>query len=106
MEKRVLLAVTLSFLVLAAYQYFFVKPCPARRPASATSATAASDSPAAAPRAGGPAARRPASAAPPVTRPAEPVADVETLVADTEEREVVVETPEGAGGVHATAGPS
>ena len=41
MEKRVLLAITLSFLVLAAYQYFFVKPLP-----RTARTTAAADAPA------------------------------------------------------------
>ena len=84
MEKRVLLAVTLSFLVLAAYQYFFVKPLP-------LDATAGVGHHARPQRHPGPlrGQRTPAQAAGVGVhadrrrhRP-EPVADVETLVSDT-----------------------
>jgi YidC/Oxa1 family membrane protein insertase len=93
MEKRVLLAVTLSFLVLAAYQYFFVKPIP-RQPGVASSpqgqavqGTAATASPTAGPSAlpGAPGKGQPEAAS-----PAAPA--VETLVADDQERDVVVES--------------
>ena len=41
MERRVLLAIFLSFLVLYAYQAFFVKPVPKPSPASSPDSTAA-----------------------------------------------------------------
>ena len=93
MEKRVLLAVTLSFLVLAGYQYFFVKPLP--RTAQKAAATA-SETPTAgaAPAQGAP--PQPGNSAQPgptTVSPVEPVADVEALVTDSAERDVVVETP-------------
>ena len=91
MEKRVLLAVTLSFLVLAAYQYFFVKPLP--KPAQAPAATAtATPGQTGAPASVGSAPSTPSQSATQVA-PQEPVQDVETLVSDTEERDIVVETP-------------
>lgn len=93
MEKRVLLAVTLSFIVLVVYQVLFIKPVPRRatnqgqptpvgtsggetRPADATAAAAEGHG-----RAGG------ATEAPPVAIPP-------ALVADSEEREIVVESDE------------
>jgi YidC/Oxa1 family membrane protein insertase len=89
MEKRVLLAVTLSFLVLAAYQYFFVKPVP--RPAQGSGASAPPGRAAPSIPGGGTAD---VAAPPPSTpvMPEEPVPEVEPLVADTEERDVVVES--------------
>jgi YidC/Oxa1 family membrane protein insertase len=91
MEKRVLLAVTLSFLVLAAYQYFFVKP--PQRPAARPPAAASGSPPPPAPfEEISPAA--PAAAAVPtageVPAPAAPA--VASLVADTAERDVVVDS--------------
>ena len=81
MEKRLLVAILLSFLVLYAYQVFVQKPAAekARREA---------------PRrpwrpAGLPARRRQAAAA---AAPAAPVVLASPLVADQEERDIVVET--------------
>ena len=94
MEKRVLLAVTLSFLVLAAYQYFFVKPLPpGARQAPAATATAPA-TPGTSPAAGGAAAQVGATpTSPTAVEPTEPIADVQPLVSDTAERDVIVETP-------------
>jgi YidC/Oxa1 family membrane protein insertase len=86
MEKRVLLAVVLSFLVLTAYRALL--PAPPKRVASAPvstspSAVAASAAPSAAP------------AAPGAATPAQPVANVPTAVAtvsDATERDIVVTT--------------
>jgi YidC/Oxa1 family membrane protein insertase len=87
MEKRVLLAVILSFLVLTAYRAFLPAPPPkqaATAGAGTSSATAsASTSPAPAPSGTG--------AASPSTEPAPaPIADA--TVADSSEREIVVTT--------------
>jgi YidC/Oxa1 family membrane protein insertase len=82
MERRVLLAISLSFLVLFAYQSFFPPPDPAPGSTPATSAPAQAGQPAASPSApAGTPASQVASA--PVAAP---------LRADTEEREYVVET--------------
>jgi YidC/Oxa1 family membrane protein insertase len=85
MERRVLIAVFLSFLVLYGYQALFVPPPPA--PATQTAAP-----PGASPQAPGtPAATPgapPAAAAPPVADA--PAAAV--VVGDTSEREIVVDT--------------
>jgi YidC/Oxa1 family membrane protein insertase len=92
MEKRVLLAVTLSFLVLAAYQYFFVKPIPktAQRATTSAQASVASGT-TTAPAEGSSSQGQPGGSATPVTSQ-DPRPDVETLVSDSEERDVVVET--------------
>jgi YidC/Oxa1 family membrane protein insertase len=82
MERRVLLAIVLSFVILYAYQAFFVPPPPTRQaaPAAAT----------------GPAATGSATAEAP---PAETAADLpsttpapQAVLADAAEREIVVET--------------
>jgi YidC/Oxa1 family membrane protein insertase len=81
MEKRVLLAVVLSFLVLYTYQALFPPPRPeppATTPAPETPAPAAVEAPAVA-------------APPPAPVPDAPAEVAETLVADTEERDIVVE---------------
>jgi len=77
MERRVLLAISLSFLVLFAYQSFFPPPEPT--PASPAPIVAGTDRPAPA-----------GSAAPASAAPATPA--VAALTADTSEREFVVET--------------
>src|SRR5688572_16699274 len=84
MERRVLVAVFLSFLVLYAYQALFVPPVPPPQleTASAPQTTASGTAPAAV--SPGPA---PVEAPPPA---AEAPASV---IADTSEREIVVETP-------------
>src|SRR5262245_45298690 len=85
MERRVLIAIFLSFLVLYAYQAFFVKPKPApakpaNAPAGATTSTTSNPTPA------------PAAAPAPAPPPA-PVAPTATpLVSGGAEQETVVET--------------
>ena len=80
MERRVLLAIFLSFLVLYAYQALFVRPVPKQ-----TAQTAATPSPV------------PPSAAPQTPEPAAPAAaaspGLNVLVGDAEEQDVIVETP-------------
>jgi YidC/Oxa1 family membrane protein insertase len=84
MEKRLLVAILLSFLVLYAYQVFVQKPAleKARREAPAAGAAATPGSPA-----GGQAPAQAASAS-----PAAPVVLAAPLVADQAERDIVVET--------------
>jgi YidC/Oxa1 family membrane protein insertase len=86
MEKRVLLAISLSFVVLFVYQTLFVKPAP--KPVSRPETPAAATGSAGAAPAGPAEARTPQ---PQATQPAA-VPDVATLVGDTEEREIVVES--------------
>jgi YidC/Oxa1 family membrane protein insertase len=101
MERRVLLAIFLSFVVLYAYQALFVRTAP--KPATATSTPSASGG---APAANAPAASgTPATAAPAagVTAPGAPVVsgtlaatpapDTTAVIGDTEERDIRVETP-------------
>jgi YidC/Oxa1 family membrane protein insertase len=81
MERRVLVAIFLCFLVLYAWQALFVKPVP--KPTAVTSPTADAG------------AVTPAQAATPVPPPAEPIIplpDVTTQVADSAERDVRIET--------------
>jgi YidC/Oxa1 family membrane protein insertase len=102
MERRVLIAIFLSFLVLYAYQAFFVRPAP--KPATAS--TAPNGSTGGTPSAGSTAASAPASpagaAAPGAsslpgaagqTLAAAPAPGTTPLVGATEERDVRVETP-------------
>ena len=90
MEKRVLLAVALSFLVLTAYRAFL--PAPPPKPVAATAGTggtvAAAPSSAAVPQAAAPA---PTNTAAPSTD-ATPVSTAGATVADASEREIVVTT--------------
>jgi YidC/Oxa1 family membrane protein insertase len=85
MEKRVLLAVVLSFLVLTLFRGLL--PSPPKRAAAApvAASTASPSSSAAAPQA--PAPEPPGSAAPPAAASASPA-----TVADTAERDIVVTT--------------
>ena len=78
MERRVLIAVVLSFLVLYGYQALFIPPPPSPQSQDAA-ATAA-------PPRGIPAAAQPA----PV--PAAPTPQPEAIISDTFEREIVIET--------------
>ena len=98
-EKRVFLAIFLSFLILALYQTYVVPPPdPAAGPAPAASG--------APPPASGAAGQVPAAAAPsgePAPAPPAAAPVVETLVADTEARDIVVET-EAVRAVFSTAG--
>ncbi len=84
MERRVLVAIFLSFIVLYAYQAFFVKPAP--KPAQVSTATTQPTKSTTTP--GAAAAPAPAAAAP-VSSPASAAAP---LVSDSAEREVRVET--------------
>ena len=85
MEKRVFLAIFLSFLVLAAYQAYFA---PAAPPPGASDASAPPPgaSPAAAATSTPPPATSPGTEAPP------PVLTAAPIVADTSARDIVVET--------------
>ena len=89
MEKRVLLAVVLSFVVLYGYQALFPSPT-ARRPPPA-SATAPAN-PAPAPAAGTQSSPGPATAEAPAAESTAPVA--EALVHDTAERDIPIESAE------------
>ena len=85
MEKRVFLAIFLSFGVLALYQAYFAPPVPAPRPA-VTETSAPTAQPAAAPAASAPAGT-------PTTVAAAPAASaVRAVVADTAARDIAVET--------------
>ncbi|MGE3177862.1 MAG: membrane protein insertase YidC [Vicinamibacterales bacterium] len=82
MERRVLVAIVLSFLVLYTYQAFFVKPAP--RPAATKGASGASTA-----AKGGtpsPAPVQPATPEPPAESPGD------VVVGDTVERDIQVET--------------
>jgi YidC/Oxa1 family membrane protein insertase len=79
MERRVLLAVFLSFLVLYAYQALLVKPAPKPTAGSASSAVTTAGNPSAPP------------VRPVVPRAAAPIASA-ALVGETTEREIRVET--------------
>lgn len=87
MERRVLFAIFLSFLVLYAYQALVVKPVPKPNPAASSSSG----------RAGTPAPIQPPAApaptaAPPSAAPAAPGPTAEALVAEKTERDIRVET--------------
>jgi len=84
MERRVLIAIFLSFIVLYAYQAFFVKPVP--KPAQQSAATQQAQSQAAT----GATPPAPATPATPAATPAAPAAAA--LVAESSERDVTVET--------------
>ena len=86
MERRVLLAIFLAFLVLYAWQALFVKPVP--KPA--TDAATNSSAPAATGNAANPGSASQAVAPAVETTPAAPLATA--LVADSAERDVRVET--------------
>src|SRR5262247_608152 len=87
MERRVLIAIFLSFIVLYAYQALVVKPTPKPAAPGAASSTAAPAQPAGA-AASDAASKPPESAAQP--RSAESLAA--TVVGDTTERDVRIET--------------
>ena len=88
MEKRVLLAVVLSFVVLYGYQALFPTPEPARRPNPAATRPAAPQAPAVS----GQTAQVPPTAEAPA--PADVAPAAEALVHDTAERDIVVDGPE------------
>src|SRR5438067_7855826 len=83
MERRVLLAIFLAFIVLYVWQALFVKPLP--KPPAAASPSASST------RGGAPAAPPPISNAP-LTPAAHPAPAAAALVSEPAEREVRVET--------------
>ena len=83
MERRVFIAVLLSFVVLYSYQTYFAPPPPETgKPPAASSSTGA-------PSTGAKTAASAAPAAVPAT-PAEP--EVKALVGDAQAREITVET--------------
>ena len=84
MEKRVLIAVVLSFVVLYAYQVMYPPPKPV--PGKATDTSAAQNSPSTVPPSVAPTAEKPAPL-PPTVPAAAP------LVADSAERDIPLETP-------------
>jgi YidC/Oxa1 family membrane protein insertase len=92
MEKRLILAIVLSFLILMGYQYFFVKP---NKPVPAAEAPSAAAPAAPVPGASAEAQARqtaiPAEAAPAPVEPA-PAPDL-GAVAGEAEAEIVVDTP-------------
>jgi YidC/Oxa1 family membrane protein insertase len=95
MEKRVLIAVVLSFIVLYGFQALFPppkpRPAPGASPGSPSTAPGASQPPAVAGTAtsANPAPTAPAPTAPAPTPP--PTAAAQPLVGDAREREIVVE---------------
>jgi YidC/Oxa1 family membrane protein insertase len=101
MERRVLLAIFLSFVVLYAYQALFVKPVPKTATTTTTSSGATTT---ASPSAGGAAEPAPAAAAPGAatagaapaansTLAATPAPGTTALISAAEEHDVRVETP-------------
>ncbi len=89
MEKRVLLAVVLSFIVLYGYQALFPPPKPQPRPAGSPTTAPGSTAPAAPSQ---PTAPPPPGSTPtPSAQPAEAEKGPAALVADTADRDVVVE---------------
>src|SRR5688500_11423651 len=88
MERRVLLAIFLSFLVLYVYQALFTSPVP--NPGSATAGSTPSGQTPAQPEASSiPAAGIPQAAA----LTGAPASTAKSLLGDTEERDLRVETP-------------
>src|SRR5437868_6275058 len=84
MERRVLIAIFLSFIVLYAYQAFVVKPVPKPQPSAAQSSQAAKPGLAATTTTPAPiAAVAPAAA---------PVSAAAALVGDSTERDIRIET--------------
>jgi YidC/Oxa1 family membrane protein insertase len=89
-ERRLLLAVALSLLVLAVYQ-FFLAPPPRPHPSPAAAAPAGASSPAATASAPAPEQAPRASAAPAAARPSPSAAPAVVAVADERERRVEVQ---------------
>src|SRR5262245_27835771 len=100
MERRVLIAIFLSFVVLYAYQALVVKPAPKPAPAGATTsgAPAGAAAPSGTPPAGAPTGDTTAAAAAPgapsisSTLTAAPAPGATAVVGATEERDVRIET--------------
>jgi YidC/Oxa1 family membrane protein insertase len=84
MERRVLVFIFLSFVVLYVYQAWFVKPAPKPPPPGAATSSAPATPPTSAPVAGGATTKPAVEAAPPP-----PAA---TVVGDTAERDIRIET--------------
>src|ERR1051326_243971 len=93
MEKRFLLFIFLSLVILTVYQSLVVKPVP--KPVPGATAASGATGPAAA-RASTPASPTTASPAPalaaPIVHPAPPPAEMAALVGEPSERDVTVET--------------
>src|SRR5262245_61342477 len=90
MERRVLLAIFLAFLVLYVWQAMFVKPVP--KPGTAGTAPTATTAQGASGSTGAAAPSAAPTPAPGAAAEAPPVPAAEALVGDKEEREVRVET--------------
>jgi YidC/Oxa1 family membrane protein insertase len=86
MERRLLLAIVLTFVVLTAYQWLI----PTQPPGPATQTAPSGSTPGSAAPAAAPAAAAPATPSP-VVSPPEPPAAVETVRADTAERTITVD---------------
>jgi YidC/Oxa1 family membrane protein insertase len=103
MEKRVFLAIFLSFVVLAIYQAYFAPPPPkpgTTTAATATTATAAAGAPAATPATTTPDATAPTGSA---AAPSAAANAPRVLIGDTTARDIVVDT-EAVHAVFSTAG--
>lgn len=98
MERRVLLAITLSFLVLFLFQRFVMPPPPTSAPPASQSGASAGQAPAATGNAPGVSPSIPAnvsagvSTAAPIATAQPPAEAPETTVGEISEREIVVET--------------
>ncbi len=92
MEKRVLIAITLAFVVLYGWQAYFGKPAP--KPGTGPAAASASEAAGTTTLAG--ATGSPSASAPPNQNPlapdSSPVSNAEAVVGETAERDVRVET--------------
>jgi YidC/Oxa1 family membrane protein insertase len=103
MEKRVFLAIFLSFVVLAIYQAYFAPPPPKPSEKTAATTSASTTTPAAAPASGTSTSAQPAPT-PSAASPAAPVSNApRVLVGDSAARDVVVDT-EAVHAVFSTAG--
>ena len=94
MERRLLLAIVLTFVVLTAYQWLMPMPQQAPTPPTAappTAGTGTTGTASPAPSNGASGTSVTPSAAPPASPPAQPAPAVETVRADTAERTVTVE---------------
>ena len=87
MERRVLLAIFLAFLVLYAWQAMFVKPTPPKPGTPGAPAATTANAPA-----GSTSSVTPEAAAAPAAAPTPEAPRAETLVGDKQERDVTVET--------------
>src|SRR5260370_22432031 len=91
MEKRFLIFIFLSLVILTVYQSLVVKPVP--KPGQTGPGAAQTSGPAAAsPAAAAPAPAPAPNAAPIVQTPPVPAAEIPALVCETSERDVTIET--------------